>query len=352
MNDLIELNDLFGSEINGIKRIIESNSWTEDQIHSFIDDIFNEDDQTMDEDIKKTEEKEDNDCHCSFMVILKSFFWITLIGTLIASHRPSQKIILRYSQDFIYPVMRQLRLISLPIISKHEQLTDWYNQQCLVNNPFYHDDELECWPCEDVKTLVDLTHLHNYNRAYVSQEKPFLVKDVYSQILTLKMLQDTFLSHAKDLKDGTADLNLNGQHVDLYELIASLETMLTNDSRVYWKMNRVSSARVLRKLVPRPYFAPTSTEVSLQRYIFIDGPAASQYHLPQTEFANVWLVQGQGNRLLVLDPSNHCKHNCSSISFLLQPLDVIYYNSQFYRPRSLPYNLSNQVSLTYMGCFY
>lgn len=53
---------------------------------------------------------------------------------------------------------------------------DWHEEECLVKNPFYYELPLDCWPCEDVRTLVDLTGFRNFSDDYVYNEKPFIVR--------------------------------------------------------------------------------------------------------------------------------------------------------------------------------
>lgn len=43
---------------------------------------------------------------------------------------------------------------------------------------------------------------------------------------------------------------------------------------------------------------------------------------PLTDFANVWVSQGSGARLLSLSPSPHCVTRCHPVSVLMQPGDL------------------------------
>ena len=76
-----------------------------------------------------------------------------------------------------------------------------------------------------------------------------------------------------------------------------------------------------------------------------------------TEFANVWVQQGSGSRLIRLIPSPSCRHFCSMTEIRLDAGDVLYYNWQFWNPISVsvvqqqPLKLQES-SLTYVGSFY
>lgn len=67
------------------------------------------------------------------------------------------RIFMRNIQPFIYPVMRFWRKITIPIITIIPELTDLYDETCLVPNPFFRVTDLDCSPCADVVNVVDLT---------------------------------------------------------------------------------------------------------------------------------------------------------------------------------------------------
>jgi hypothetical protein len=102
---------------------------------------------------------------------------------------------------------------------------------------------------------------------------------------------------------------------------------------------------------------------------------------PLTEFANVWVHQGSGSRLIRLHPSPSCQSACSHVEITLQAGDIrkfsqafytrsinllirqlvvniffifvsVYYNWQFWNPESWPAARFKDLSLTYVGSFY
>lgn len=289
-----------------------------------------------------------------FVSVFKLLFTALILYFIISCHNPMQKFVMRHSQTLIYPVMRSVRLLTLPMIKRYSSLTEWHEEECLVKNPLYSEPPLDCWPCEDVRTLVDLTGLYNYSKAYCYNERPFLVRDFMTEVVTFDALKDIYKSNQEAILRGTAKFSSNIGHVENIDSLLNASLSEADSSRLHvsWKLNRVSAARVLRQVFHRPYFVPNNSEVALQRFIFIDGPEASPYFLPYTDFANVWLAQGHGYRVIVLEPSHPCKLNCTTVSILLRPLDVLYYNWQYWKIRSLPARLSEDFSITYMGSFY
>lgn len=289
----------------------------------------------------------------SFLKFIVTFIFVVIfVYMFVTSHSSVQKIILRNSQNYIYPIMRTLRILTLPLLRQYEFLSDWHEEECLVKNPFYYELPLDCWPCEDVRTLVDLTGFRNFSDDYVYNEKPFIVRDSLKQEVSFQDLQKLYNKYSLGLDRGTAKFLCSENDFCSPNDVFTKEPPLKNIFQVMWKINRVAAARVIRKIFPRPYFIPNSSEVALERYLYLSGAEAPQFFLPLTDFANVWVAQGQGYRLIVLDPSEPCISNCSSVSVLLRPRDVLYYNWQFWRPRSRPANFCEDMSITYIGSFY
>lgn len=38
-----------------------------------------------------------------------------------------------------------------------------YDETCLVENPYFYVSDMECWPCENVNTVIDLTGFDNHS---------------------------------------------------------------------------------------------------------------------------------------------------------------------------------------------
>nr|CAD7576232.1 unnamed protein product [Timema californicum] len=121
------------------------------------------------------------------------------------------------------------------------RLTMWYDELCLVENPYFQSVDIDCWACEDVRSVLDLSE--------------------------------------------TDDPNLYQPHIGF------------------------------------PYIVK-----------------------PFPEGYKVFLMQGSGERLIVLDPVPGCNSNCTRVSVLLKPSYFLYYNSWFYKPKSYPVENSSSIS--------
>lgn len=82
------------------------------------------------------------------------------------------------------------------------------------------------------------------------------------------------------------------------------------------------TAGLVRKVFPKPSFLSDRAGQSVERFIFIDGVRAEPYLLPNTECSYVFLIQGSGERTIVLKPSNECSNKCKTISMVLKPSHI------------------------------
>ncbi|XP_015913281.1 uncharacterized protein [Parasteatoda tepidariorum] len=358
MNDITEANKIFTDHLDGFDHSLKKCLLTKNKIKHCIEEIFSNN--------NRYDSAELNYCsvfriyfsslikflQCLIKYIVTGFFIAIFLYLFIISHNSVQKFVMRNCQNLIYPTMRTLRIWTLPILRNYEFLSDWHEEECLVRNPFYYELPLDCWPCENIRTLVDLSGFTNYSHDYVLNEQPFIVRDSLQENVSFQDLQKLYYKYDKLLDRGTAKFRCSEKDFCLPNDVFTKKPPAINTFHVMWKINRVAAARVIRKIFPRPYFIPNNSEVALERYLYLSGSEAPQFFLPLTDFANVWVAQGQGYRLIVLDPSEPCISNCSAVSVLLRPRDVLYYNWQFWRPRSRPANLCEEMSITFVGSFY
>lgn len=60
-------------------------------------------------------------------------------------------------QTMVYPGMRMWRRMTLPLIERFPRLTELYDESCLMDNPFFQIDDLNCSPCAKVESVLDLS---------------------------------------------------------------------------------------------------------------------------------------------------------------------------------------------------
>lgn len=82
------------------------------------------------------------------------------------------------------------------------------------------------------------------------------------------------------------------------------------------------TARIVRSVFAKPYFLSNRAGQSVERFVFIDGAKSEPYFLPNTECSYIYLIQGSGERTIILKPSQECSYQCRTLSVTLKPLDV------------------------------
>ncbi|KAK8781460.1 hypothetical protein V5799_017202 [Amblyomma americanum] len=216
-------------------------------------------------------------------------------------------------------------------------------------------NESECWPCENLKAVVDLTGHSLTAVNYVWSLVPFVVKDALKHNVSGEHLYQFLKTHQELTEDTAAKFHstLHGVHKP-HHLLDWQNWQQVDDLtfHIMWQLASPPAARVLRKVFHRPYFVQNISEVSLQRFLLFDGPHAPSYYLPETDFSSSWLVQVEGSRLVVLEPSELCVHHCRLVSVLLKPNDVLYFSSTISKARSIPIHFGDSPSITYLGSFY
>lgn len=262
-------------------------------------------------------------------------------------HNPSQKFVMRNIQDMIYPFMTSLRYISLPILKRYPYLSQWYSEECLIKNGFFDQSNIDCRPCEKEVTPVYAVGLSFFSETYYNSGKLLVISDAMHKNVTANSILDG-IDINEEIDLGTLKCYSKSKEVSIESQVRRLLSVV-NDVHIEWKINRLETLHLIRKLFPRVYVIPLETEVSLHRYLFVDGPMSGPYSLPLTEFANVVLIQGEGKSLITMFPSNHCKTICQPVDVYLDPSQVLFFNWIYWRPLR---HGGNHTSTLLMSSFY
>lgn len=83
--------------------------------------------------------------------------WLAICLVLVNYRIELTKLFMRNIQMYIYPGMKVWRMFTLPVIQQFPQLTEFYDETCLVANPLFRVTNLDCTPCADVINVVDLS---------------------------------------------------------------------------------------------------------------------------------------------------------------------------------------------------
>ncbi|RZB70347.1 uncharacterized protein BDFB_007012, partial [Asbolus verrucosus] len=251
----------------------------------------------------------------------------------------AQNLVLRNVQGLIYPGLKVLRFLSVPIIKQFPSLTGLYDESCLLENPFFYVSDMECWPCENVHAVIDLTGLDNHS--LYQSGTPYIAKTYQREIL-FESLQELYI-HNKEIFNSEAN-KVKSNNSSISNLEELFMNNITSSTHVSWRINKMLPGRLIRSLFPRPYIISEWSGQSIERYLMIDAIDAAPYTLPNTECSYIFVIQGSGERTIILKPSKECGDMCKTVSVVLKPSYVLWYNWWYWRPISLPSENSTQTS--------
>lgn len=91
------------------------------------------------------------------------------------------------------------------------------------------------------------------------------------------------------------------------------------ESHNLWHINRMTPARILRKMFATPKHLPKNAGIGIDRYVSVDSVASAAYELPTTDCSNMFVHQASGSRHIHLQPTKECHQHCRRISVRLKP---------------------------------
>lgn len=118
--------------------------------------------------------------------VLKLLFVLVLIvnGLFIAHlyQKSAVNFIVRNVQEFIYPAMKVLRFLSLPLVTNFPSISAWYDEICLIENPYFQASDMNCWPCEEVRSVLDLSETAEPVKQLPHAGFPYIVKGMSPKV--------------------------------------------------------------------------------------------------------------------------------------------------------------------------
>ncbi|XP_055524772.1 uncharacterized protein LOC129718230 [Wyeomyia smithii] len=276
-----------------------------------------------------------------------NFIFVLLTLFIIFSYKHEvSTVVLRNIQSFIYPGMRVWRKVTVPIIANYPSLTEYYDESCLLTNPYFQVENLNCDPCADVANVLDFTNIDDVavNYPYIFKTQKELV-DIHRLQILYEQHRAIFTKDAYKIQSSHEGIrNLD----DLFRHFMNASQQV--ESHNVWRCNRMAPARLLRALFPRPARLP-ATGVSLERYLIVDTPQAVPYRIPDAECANMFVIQGYGSRTFLLRPTQECRHRCRTLSVRLPASYGLIYNWWYWKPISLPEQYAKSPSISYIGSY-
>ncbi|KAH8345036.1 hypothetical protein KR059_001330 [Drosophila kikkawai] len=294
--------------------------------------------------------------------ILCWLFYLTLVSLCVAAYRYEttspgghQE---RVVQSMVYPGMRMWRRMTMPLIQRFPQLTELYDESCLMGNPFFQVEDLSCGPCANVESvwLEGEEHHQLPSGSGIDTAAPFAFRS-HQEAIDLGDFYNIYASNHKIFQRDAYRVHSTNQGVhNLEDLFGQFNSSApppprwTQQAHNLWRCNRMLPARLLRPIFARPTRLP-SMGVALERYVAIDTAQAPAYTLPETECPNVYVHQAVGTRFIILRPTSECRHRCRTLSLRLTQSYVLSYNWLYWKPISAPDPISETLSISLIGSY-
>lgn len=109
--------------------------------------------------------------------LLKILFILLLIAMLYTPFRQATaNLFMKNIQSFIYTGMSFWRVLTVPLIRMVPALTELYDESCLLENPLFQIQDMDCRPCQNVLNVLNLSDVDGQQDAggvpYVFKVKP------------------------------------------------------------------------------------------------------------------------------------------------------------------------------------
>ncbi|XP_076652740.1 piggyBac transposable element-derived protein 4 isoform X3 [Halictus rubicundus] len=158
--------------------------------------------------------------------------------------------------------------------------SEFYDEWCILENPYFYVNDIDCWPCSVVKFVPDLTG-HSIPRSF-NPGMPYTKTENFSEI-HFKHLKKLFWENCDTFERDAMKIYSNNhtyKHIrDVMESKIDSYPSHNLDDHITWRVNRMTAGRILRKLFPVPVDTPTWWEQSTEKFVIIDEPKSPPYTL-------------------------------------------------------------------------
>ncbi|KAJ8727122.1 hypothetical protein PYW08_015519 [Mythimna loreyi] len=279
-----------------------------------------------------------------FVTKFRVLLIVIIVGVYIAfNHKSIYSSIVCNLQEYIYPGLKLLRKISIPLISLFPSLTDFYHETCLIQNPYFAVVDMDCWPCSTVSNIREVN-----DPIPVSQQQtaPFIYESE-QQVINMEELKKMYLRN-RDTFDKESPKILRNNKYNSNPKDLFIDRAIEDKSFYIWKFNNMNVAKVLRQLIPRPKVVPKFGQ-STERFIIVDT-SQQKFNIPDTECSFSFLLALSGSREINLVPAEECKHQCKALKVELRETYLLWYNWWYWRP-VVQNSMGNHTFIAHVGSY-
>jgi len=214
--------------------------------------------------------------------------------------------------------------------------TELYSENCLLDNPFYSNEEVyvfDCKVCEDVYDVdyLNRTSPEEISQFYMQRNIPVIIRDA---MFDWSVMQDSF--NILNLTEGFYDLK---EEVCMFQSNLGVENhhklfkkLLNQDLKkwyAHWENCEKSTQKFIRKFYTRPYFMPSLVQMTEANWILMSsgyiGKKFKRLDVMST-ITVMWIAQIRGYNNIQLQPKDPCHNMCNVLEDTIEEGEIILFS--------------------------
>ncbi|KAG8182382.1 hypothetical protein JTE90_010745 [Oedothorax gibbosus] len=282
----------------------------------------------------------------TFLTILKIGICCLALSFTLASDKISRSV-LTHGRHFMFKVLAVW------------DWTDLYSETCLVNNPYYLDEQVyvvDCQACEDVFDVdyLNSTSSDEISQLYMQRNIPVIVRDAMSEwpvmkeTFTISNLTEKFYDLEDDICMFQTNLPL-GNHYKFFDKLLNQDLQRWY---AHWENCDKSTQKLLRKFYSRPYFMPGVVQMTEANWILMSSGYSGKKFKEVDVMSSVtamWVAQVWGYNKIQFQPKEPCNKMCNTLEDTIEEGEIVLFNPAIWTFSYLPGDKTENLAIAAGG---
>ncbi|XP_015920738.1 uncharacterized protein [Parasteatoda tepidariorum] len=224
--------------------------------------------------------------------------------------------------------------------------TELYSENCLLENPFYSNEEVlifDCKVCEDVFDVdyLNRTSPEEISQYYMQRNIPVIVRDA---MFDWSVMQDSFniLNMTEGFYHLDEDVCMFQSNLNVENHQMLFQKLLSQDLQkwyAHWENCEKSTQKFVRKFYARPYFLPGVVQMTEANWILMSSNYIGRKYKKIDVMPSVtvmWVAQIRGYNNIQFLPKNPCHTTCNVIEDTLEEGEIALFSPTVWNFSYLP----------------
>ncbi|XP_077996127.1 uncharacterized protein LOC144449465 [Glandiceps talaboti] len=255
-----------------------------------------------------------------------------------------------YYYDPAYDLVRVYSRYTQLKTLKYWDWTDIYENDCIIENPYYEVASLTESDCEDCEGLDEIEGTSEVTEDEMTEEfvyvhVPVIVTDAIDNWKAYKEFDTEFI--AKLFFDDSVInstkicnfYNADNRYTYVKQVMRGIRNGTNTEWHMHWENCNDRPVKQIRKYYQRPYFIPPMVEMRMSNWIFVSsGVRKGKQQALGSDFVSslntgasmTWFAQLKGHYEVKLTPHHICKDSCNVITATLSPGDMLVFTNQMW----------------------